>query len=156
MRVSTSGFAAQAQGANDERQQVLALIRPLFIAFVVGASFSLFLQWPIQYLAFVFFINPTADVYKFASDYFFSIRIWGAPFALMNYVIIGWLVGRSRIRISLSLQVLMNLINILLAIMFVKWFSWDVSGVAAATLIAEIAAFILSLCIIIKNAITII
>lgn len=147
LRVSTSGFAAQAQGANDERQQVLALIRPLFIAFVVGASF-LFLQWPIQYLAFVF-INPAADVYKFASDYF-SIRIWGAPFALMNYVIIGWLVGRSRIKISLSLQVLMNLINILLAIMFVKWFSWDVSGVAAATLIAEITAFILSLCIIIK------
>lgn len=147
LRVSTSSFASQAQGANDKRQQVLALIRPLCIAFLIGMAFLL-LQRPILHLASAF-INPAADVHKLASDYFL-IRIWGAPFALMNYVIIGWLVGQARVKISLFLQLLMNLINIILAIMFVKWFSWDVSGVAAATLIAEIAAFFLSLLIIIK------
>lgn len=147
LRVSTSGFTAQAHGANDERQQVLALIRPLFIAFSVGISF-LFLQWPILHLAFAF-ISPASDVHKFASDYF-SIRIWGAPFTLMNYVVIGWLIGRSHIKLSLSLQLLMNLINIILTVIFVKWFFWGVSGVAAATLISEITALILSLLMIIK------
>jgi multidrug resistance protein, MATE family len=95
------------------------------------------------------FITPSPDVYKFASDYFL-IRIWGAPFVLMNYVVMGWLVGRSRVKMSLILPILMNLINIILAIMFVNVFEWGVSGVAVATLIAEITTFVLSILIIIK------
>ncbi|MFP3918355.1 MATE family efflux transporter [Lysinibacillus telephonicus] len=147
LRVSTSGFAAQAQGANDERQQALALIRPLFIAFIIGISF-LILQLPILNLALAF-IRPSSDVFEFASDYF-SIRIWGAPFSLMNYVVMGWLIGRARIKLTLTLQIFMNVINIILTVLFVNVFLWGVSGVAAATLLAEIIAFALSLFIIIK------
>nr|WP_106782851.1 MATE family efflux transporter [Lysinibacillus timonensis] len=147
LRVSTSGFAAQAEGAKDERQQLLALIRPMFIALIVGISFLL-LQLPILQLVLTF-ISPTSDVLKFATEYF-TIRIWGAPFALMNYVVMGWLVGRSRIKLTLFLQILMNLINITLAILFVIVFSWGVSGVAAATLIAEIVTVMISVIIIIR------
>ncbi|MFC7687502.1 MATE family efflux transporter [Ureibacillus sp. GCM10028918] len=147
LRVSTSGFAAQAEGANDEKQQLLALIRPLFIALIVGVIF-LILQLPILNLTLAF-MSPASDVFEFASEYY-SIRIWGAPFALANYVVMGWLVGKSRIKLTVSLQILMNLINILLAIVFVNVFSWGVSGVAAATFIAEIATVILSVIIVIK------
>ncbi len=147
LRVSTSGFAAQAEGANDEKQQILALIRPLFIALIVGMVFLL-LQLPILKLTLAL-MSPDPDVFEFATEYY-SIRIWGAPFALANYVVMGWLVGKARIKLTVSLQILMNLINILLAIIFVNVFSWGVSGVAAATLIAEIATVILSVIIVIK------
>jgi multidrug resistance protein, MATE family len=147
LRVSTSGFAAQAHGANNEMQGILALTRPFLIAIVVGISFIL-LQGPIEHVSLTL-MNPDFDVRTFASDYF-SIRIWGAPFALMNYVILGWLMGMSMIKISLLLQVFMNLMNIILDLLFVNVFSWGVSGVAIATLMSEVTAFMIGLLIIWK------
>jgi MATE family multidrug resistance protein len=147
LRVSTSAFAAQANGASDPAQGVLALSRPFLIAVIVGMCFIL-LQWPIEYAALTL-IAPDSDVSKFAVEYF-RIRIWGAPFTLLNYVILGWLMGMAKIKESLFLQVLMNVLNMILAILFVHVFSFAVKGVAAATLIAEITAFVLGLFIVFK------
>lgn len=44
LRVSTSGFAAQAYGANGDMQGVLALTRPFVVAIVVGNIFILLRQ----------------------------------------------------------------------------------------------------------------
>ncbi|MGG1401395.1 MATE family efflux transporter [Bacillus salipaludis] len=147
LRVSTSAFAAQANGASDPDQGILALSRPFLLAVVVGICFIL-LQWPIEYLAMVLF-SADSDVGKFAAEYF-RIRIWGAPFTLMNYVILGWLMGMAKIKESLFLQVLMNVLNMILAILFVHVFSFAVKGVACAALIAEVTAFILGLLIVKK------
>ncbi|WP_338787848.1 MATE family efflux transporter [Metabacillus sp. FJAT-53654] len=147
LRVSTSAFAAQANGASDPAQGVLALSRPFLIAVIVGICFIL-LQWPIEYAALTM-IAPDSDVSRFAVEYF-RIRIWGAPFTLMNYVILGWLMGMAKIKESLFLQVFMNVLNMSLAILFVHVFSFAVKGVATATLIAEITAFILGLFIVFK------
>lgn len=147
LRVSTSAFAAQANGASDPDQGVLALSRPFLLAVIVGLLFIL-LQWPIEHAA-LLVISPDADVSRFAVEYF-RIRIWGAPFTLMNYVILGWLMGMAKIKESLCLQILTNVLNMLLAILFVHVFSFDVQGVATATLIAEVTAFILGVFIILK------
>ncbi|MBD1382182.1 MATE family efflux transporter [Metabacillus arenae] len=147
LRVSTSGYAAQAQGANNEVQGIIALTRPSLIAAFVGVCLII-LQWPILH-GFLPLLSQDADVQTYASDYF-GIRIWGAPFALLNYVILGWLMGMSMIKISLLLQVFMNCINITLDLLFVNVFSLGVSGVAAATLIAEAAAFIIGVIIVLK------
>ncbi|MGG0449792.1 MATE family efflux transporter [Priestia megaterium] len=147
LRVSTSAFAAQANGASDPDQGVLALFRPFLLAVIVGLLFIL-LQWPIEHAA-LLVISPDADVSRFAVEYF-RIRIWGAPFTLMNYVILGWLMGMAKIKESLCLQILTNVLNMLLAILFVHVFSFDVQGVATATLIAEVTAFILGVFIILK------
>ncbi|MGM7721450.1 MATE family efflux transporter [Metabacillus sp. Hm71] len=147
LRVSTSAFAAQANGASDSAQGVLALSRPFLLAAIVGMCFIL-LQWPIEYAALTL-IAPDSDVSKFAAEYF-RIRIWGAPFTLMNYVILGWLMGMGKIKESLFLQVLTNVLNMMLAILFVHVFSFAVKGVAAATLISEMTAFVLGLLIVMK------
>jgi MATE family multidrug resistance protein len=149
LRVSTSAFAAQANGANDQAQGTLALFRPFLLAVIVGLCFIL-LQWPIEYAALTL-IDPDSDVSKFAAEYF-RIRIWGAPFTLMNYVILGWLMGMSKIKVSLFLQVFMNVLNMVLAILFVHVFSLAVKGVAMATLIAEITAFLIGLLILLKSS----
>ncbi|MFF2588684.1 MATE family efflux transporter [Peribacillus butanolivorans] len=147
LRVSTSAFAAQAEGARDQTQSLMALIRPFMIAAIIGLLFIV-IQKPILNVSLAA-ITPDSDVAAFASDYF-SIRIWGAPFALMNYVILGWLIGKSRIKTALFIQVFMNLINIVLCLLFVNRFSWSVSGVATASLISEIAAFFVGLLVIRK------
>lgn len=52
LRVSTSAFAAQANGAQSEEQGVLAFLRPFLIAIIVGLCF-IALQWPIIQSAFL-------------------------------------------------------------------------------------------------------
>lgn len=59
-----SAFAAQANGANDSTQEVLALSRPFLIALITGMCFIL-LQWPIEYTA-LMLTSPDSDVSKFA------------------------------------------------------------------------------------------
>ncbi|MCU7766891.1 MULTISPECIES: MATE family efflux transporter [Bacillales] len=147
LRVSTSAFAAQANGASNPDQGVLALCRPFLLAVIVGVLFII-LQWPIEHAS-LLVISPDADVSRFAIEYF-RIRIWGAPFTLMNYVILGWLMGMAKIKQALCLQILTNVLNMLLAILFVHVFSFDVQGVATATLIAEISAFVLGVFIVWK------
>ncbi|UYT88669.1 MATE family efflux transporter [Priestia megaterium] len=147
LRVSTSAFAAQANGASDPDQGVLALCRPFLLAVTVGILF-ISLQWPIEHAA-LLLISPDADVSRFAVEYF-RIRIWGAPFTLMNYVILGWLMGMAKIKQALCLQILTNVLNMLLAILFVHVFSFGVQGVATATLIAEFSAFVLGVFIVWK------
>ncbi|MGE6630114.1 MATE family efflux transporter [Bacillus sp. NPDC077027] len=147
LRVSTSAFAAQANGADHSEQGVLALARPFLIALIVGMCFICF-QWPIINAAFLI-ISPDSDVSRFAANYY-HIRIWGAPFTLMNYVILGWLMGMAKIKEALFLQVLMNIMNMVLAILFVHIFSFAVKGVATATLVSEMTAFVLGVVMILK------
>lgn len=147
LRVSTSGFAAQAFGANDELQGKLSFIRPFLIALAVGIFFFL-LQKPIEYSAMAL-LNPAMDVQAFASEYY-SIRIWGVPLTLLNYVILGWLMGMSKIKWAVFIQIMMNVLNIVLDLVFVMGFSWGISGVAAATLIAEFTAFAVGLWFVVK------
>ena len=142
LRVSTSGFAAQALGENDEKQGMFAFTRPFLLAIAVGLFFIL-LQGPIE-KASLALIGPGADVQQYASDYF-TIRIWGMPFTLMNYVILGWLMGMAKIKVSLMLQVFMNIMNIVLDLLFVTVFAWGVSGVAIATLLSEVTACFIGL-----------
>lgn len=142
LRVSTSGFSAQAHGAKNENEIQITFVRPLIIALAVGILFIV-LQVPIKTAA-ISIISPSAQVAALSGVYF-DIRIWGAPFALLNYVILGWLIGTSRIKLSLILQVFMNVLNIVLDVLFVLVFSFGVAGVAAASLIAEISGALIGL-----------
>ncbi|WP_051556487.1 MATE family efflux transporter [Alkalihalobacterium bogoriense] len=137
LRVSTSGFTAQADGANNKNETMLALLRPAIIAIVVGLLFIV-LQKPILQIALAV-IGGNESVSGFAADYF-SIRIWGAPFLLLSYVIIGWLIGLGKVRLSLSTQIIMNMLNIGLDFLFVLQFEMGVVGVAYATVISEVLA----------------
>lgn len=138
LRVSTTGFAAQA--LNDPILLRSSLIRPLFIAIVLGIIFII-LQQPI-FDAAMQVIKPNKEVTHFAKTYY-SILIWGAPFVLINYVLVGWLMGMAKIKAVLFLQVLINVLNIILAIILVWGFHSNIEGVASATLSAQISCSLL-------------
>ncbi|MFB5662438.1 MATE family efflux transporter [Alteribacillus sp. HJP-4] len=141
LRVSTSGFTAQAEGRRNERELQLLLIRPSMIAIAAGLIFVLF-QVPIREAAMIL-INPTAAVRAEAEAYFL-FRIWGAPFALLQFVFLGWLIGKARVNAVLVLQFGCNLLNIVLDFIFVFSFHMGAAGVGLATLLAEFIGVVIA------------
>lgn len=148
LRMGTTGLTAQSLGARDAPEVSAHLGRALLIAFSIGAGITL-LQWPIATLAFGL-MQGSDQVQSLARD-FFAIRIWSAPFALMNFALTGWFIGRQKAKTALALQLFMNFLNIALNVSFVVGLGWGVGGVALGTLLAEIAAALLGLAIAYRN-----
>ena len=134
LRMSTTGLVAQAYGANNHQKSLYLLAQSMFIA-VVLAFVILILQNPIATLAF-HFVDGSEQVLFYAREYF-AIRIWSAPAALMNMVLLGWLLGMQNARAPMFLLIITNIVNILLSVLFVVVFKWDVAGVAWSSLISD-------------------
>ena len=58
-----------------------------------------------------------------------QIRIWSAPAALANYVILGSLLGRQRAHTALALQAAINGVNVAAALWLVLRLHWGVAGI---------------------------
>jgi len=144
LRMGTTGLTAQALGAADAVEIRASLGRAVLIAVVVGAAL-IALQWPIRELAFAL-INGSPRVEALARDYY-DIRIWAAPATLLNYALLGWFVGLSQARVALLLQLVLNLTNMALDMLFVLGLDMDVKGVALGTVMAEVLAAAVGLAI---------
>jgi MATE family multidrug resistance protein len=137
LRMGTTGLCAQADGAGDQNLVATILARALLIA--AGAGLALvILQYPLQWLALSYF--DATDAVEAETSNYFTIRIWCAPFALANYVFLGWFIGLAQTRVAFLLQLVLNGLNVILSIALVSGFGWGVAGVAVSTIIAEGAA----------------
>ncbi len=136
LRMGTTGLASQAFGGDDRAGLRIVLLQGLAFA-AVAAALILALQLPIRELA-LRVIGPGDDVAAAAREYY-DIRVWTAPWILVNYVLVGWLVGLARTRDVFFMVVAVNLGNIALDLLFVYGFGLGIRGVAAATVLAEVA-----------------
>ena len=134
LRSGTVALTAQAAGRNDPAGQAATLVRALGLALMIG--FILLLLMPIAIPFGLDLLYARGGVATEASTYV-GIRYWGGALWLVNAVIVGWLIGRRRVRAVLVIEVAANLIHIALDIIFVLVFDWGVAGVATATLISE-------------------
>jgi len=142
LRMGTTGPTAQARGAGDHAEVRAMIGRALLLAGVIGGVIVA-LQSPI--IAFAFWvIDASPQVEHFAREYFL-IRVWAMPAVLGSYAIIGWFYGLRNVRTPLVIQVFVNCLNIVLAVVFVFGFGWGVPGVATASLISEYAGLLLGL-----------
>ena len=137
LRMGTSGLTAQALGADNVGELAAVLGRALLLALMAGVA-VIALQWPIRESAFAL-VHASAHVEHLARGYF-DVRIWAAPATLANYALLGWFIGLGRTDIGLILQLVLNLTNMALDMLFVLGLGWDVRGVALGTLIAEFCA----------------
>jgi MATE family multidrug resistance protein len=140
LRMGTSGLTAQAVGRRDNGEIAAGLQRSLLIALAAGVLLIL-LQRPIAAL-FLYLLQGSPEVQQAARAYF-DVRIWSAPFAFVNYAILGWLVGLGKATHAFLLQLVLNLVNIALALLLALELGYGVPGVGAATLLAEIVAVVL-------------
>ena len=133
MKMSITGLSAQAKGQTPAKS-FKVLLQGGFIALVLAICLLIVNQLVLKLG--LHFSKAQADVAISIVDYF-SVRIWGAPAALINMVMIGWLIGQQKTKSVLMLQVIINLANIVASLVFVFVFDWGVQGVAAATVFAE-------------------
>ena len=137
LRMATTGLTAQTWGAGDIDEVCANLGRALLVAVAAGAAL-IAVQWPIREAAFLA-IDGSTQVELLARRYY-DIRIWSAPATLANYALLGWFIGLGRTGTGLALQLVLNITNIALDVLFVLVFGWDVQGVALGTLLAECLA----------------
>ncbi|MFG0873719.1 MATE family efflux transporter [Aeromonas media] len=134
LRMSTTGLTAQAQGAASVEGQLDTLARALGLA--VGLGLALLLLVLPFLPAIIGLSGGSPEVQVYAGDYV-SVRIWSAPAALCNLVIMGWLLGMQDARSPMLLLILSNLVNMVLDAWFVLGLGWQVRGVATASLLAD-------------------
>jgi multidrug resistance protein, MATE family len=142
LRMSTLAFTAQSLGAGETDEVRIVLVRGLLIAALVG-TVLIALQLPLA--ALVFDAMGGSDAVSHAGRTYFAIRIWSAPLALANYVVLGWLVGQARARLALAVQITINLINVAATLVLVTLFDAGIAGAASAAVIAEGAGIVLGL-----------
>lgn len=130
LRMGTTGLVAQAFGANDLAGIRINVLRALLLAFTLGAA-VLALQTPLLGIAFAA-LGGSDSVRSTALEYAHA-RIWAAPFALANYVVLGYLLGMQRVRLALVIQVLVNVVNIGAVLLYVYRFDWGVAGTVSYT-----------------------
>ncbi|MBE9029832.1 MATE family efflux transporter [filamentous cyanobacterium LEGE 11480] len=134
LRMGTTGPTAQAAGRDDTTEVLLTLLRNGLIALAIGVMILL-LQMPIREIGFAI-LTAAPDVKTAGMDYF-NARIWGAPAVLLNFVLIGWFVGREQGGKVLALSIVGNGANVLLDYWFVYRCGWAGTGVGLATAISQ-------------------
>jgi MATE family multidrug resistance protein len=144
LRMSTVAFTAQALGAGDMPEIRALLVRGFIVAGLVGAGLIV-LQLPLA--AVLLEAMGGSEAVTRAARTYFGIRIWSAPLALANYVVLGWLIGQARARLALAVQIAINLINMAATALLVLVLDAGIAGAATAAVIAEAAGLALGLLI---------
>lgn len=142
LRMSTLAFTAQSLGAGELRESTAILARGFIVAGLIGAAL-IAMQLPLA--AVLFDLMGGSEGVTRAAQTYFRIRIWSSPFALANYVILGWLIGQARANSALLLQVVINLVNMAATILLVLVYDAGIAGAAIAALSSEAIGFALGL-----------
>lgn len=142
MRAGTTGFTAQAYGAEDHREVSYSLYRSLGIA-MIATLLVLTLQDVVHALS-MRLLHGSDEVLALTSDYFY-VRIWAAPAVLCLYAFNGWFIGMQNTTIPMLIALVINISNIVLSAVFVLFMKMGVEGVALGTVIAQYLGLLIAL-----------
>ena len=134
LRMGTTGIIAQANGRNDSKVLLSGVWRSTALALGLGVTLLL-LQDLILLLSFKA-LAPPESVSQLTTEYF-HIRIWAAPASLLVYTVSGVFFGLARTGLVLMQQLVLNITNAILNVIFVVVLGLGVAGVAWGTLIAQ-------------------
>jgi len=145
LRMGMTGMTAQAQGAGDAREVEAMLLRGVVAGFLLGVAL-----FALQILLIPLALETMAGggALDAAARGYVSARFLGAPASLALFAINGWLFGLGRTRAALVLQIVMNLVNIGLDLLFVWHFHLGARGVGLGTASAEWISLIIGLAIV--------
>jgi MATE family multidrug resistance protein len=125
IKSGTTAVTSQADGRDDREAILLAGLQNALIALGLGMLFLL-LQYPIGKLGFML-LNANPDV-ELAGITYFNSRIWGAPAAFVNLVLVGWFLGQEKNRQVLLLTIIGNVANVVLNYVFIVLWNWSSMG----------------------------
>ena len=144
LRMGTVAFTAQSLGAGETGEVRAHLARGLVVAAMIGAALVA-LQMPIA--AIVLGAMGGSERVSAAAKTYFTIRVWSAPLALGNYVVLGWLIGQARAMLALSTQIVINLVNMAVTVVLVLALKMGIAGAAIAAVASEASGLLLGILI---------
>lgn len=136
LRMGTTGPVAQARGSGNITEMGAIFLRGSVVA--IGFAALLLIFHPFIGALALYVMDP-GDLVAEQTMIYYKIRIFSAPATLWIYVVMGWFLGQEKSLFPFLIQVFGHGLNILLSVIFVFSFNWDVAGVAGATVIAEYA-----------------
>lgn len=142
LRMTTTGEIARAFGRQDVVQQRQISLHALVFALLLGLVIMLLKPWLLD-LAF-WLIEPSIELRGYAADYI-AIRLWAAPAALINLVVLGILLGRQQSRKAMLLVIFTNAINVIADIILIIGLGLNVEGAAWASVTAEVSTAVLGI-----------
>ncbi|WP_137389296.1 MATE family efflux transporter [Rhodoligotrophos defluvii] len=145
LRAGTTGLTAQALGRRDAEGEQAAFWHAAAIAACCGTALALL--GPAIALAGQWFMGADPAVSRAMATYI-EVRMLSAPVALLNYAILGYVLGRGEALFGLMLQIVLNVTNVLLCIQLGLALEWGIAGVAWASVGGEAAAAVLGLVVI--------
>ena len=150
LRVGTSGLTAQAFGQGErlkvKSERVFAECRKILMQSLSIAGVGALFVWAIQWLFVtgVLAVMPCAhETEELARDYFF-VRIWAAPATLMLMAFKGWFIGMQDTKSPMSVDILVNVVNMIASYLLAVYTPLGVVGVAWGTLIAQYSGLMLA------------
>ncbi|MEM8832717.1 MAG: MATE family efflux transporter, partial [Cyanobacteria bacterium P01_G01_bin.19] len=142
LRNSTNAMTAQAVGENDSQEVILAGLRSGLIAGAIALAILL-LQYPIQKLGFA--ILSGSPAIEASGIEYFNARIWGAPAVLLNFVLIGWFLGKEKNSFVLLISFIANGSNVLFDYLAIYRWGWESAGAGYATAFSQYLALLVAL-----------
>ncbi|NEP62742.1 MAG: MATE family efflux transporter [Symploca sp. SIO2G7] len=142
LRNSTNTLTANAVGQDAPVAILVALLRCSLIALMI-AGVMLLLQYPIHKLGFTL-LSGSMDVETAGVEYF-NARIWGAPAVLLNFVLIGWFLGREMNGVVFLMSLIGNGTNVLFDYLMILRWGWESTGAGLATALSQYLALLVGL-----------
>ncbi|CBN53698.1 MULTISPECIES: guanitoxin biosynthesis MATE family efflux transporter GntT [Kamptonema] len=142
LRMGTTGVTAQAVGRNDREGMLLVGLRNGVIALVLGVVLIL-LQYPLGELGFAL-LNVPPEIKSSGLAYLYT-QIWGAPAILLNFVLIGWFLGREKNGLVVFLSILGNGGKIALDYLLIIYLGWESVGAGVSYATSQYLALLVGL-----------
>jgi multidrug resistance protein, MATE family len=148
LRMSTTALTAQAVGGDDRSAMILVAVRNTIVALGAGLVLML-LKYPIQQLGLAWLDAPT-EVIAAAIAYFQAV-MWSAPAILVNYVLLGWFLGRERNGVVLLLSLVSSVANVGLDYLFIVNWNWASFGAGASVAISQYLVLLVGLVLVFRE-----
>ena len=142
LRMATTGFVAQAAGADDHELVLVQCWRGLMVAVILGLAVVALTPFIIALAAQI--LTMSAEVQAGMAVYL-RIVCLAAPAVTVNMVILGVLFGLQRIKATMLQLITINSINIIGNLVLVYGVGMRVEGVALATALAHYCGLAVSL-----------
>jgi len=139
LKTGTTGLVAQAGTRSGSQEQVAVLLRGLVVGLVVAGL--LLLVRPLALPTLLDALGAQGAVRR-AADTYASIRYWSAPAVMANFALVGFLVGRRRMKQVLAIEVGYNVFNVALGLWLALGLGWGIAGIAWSSFAAECAKLV--------------
>jgi multidrug resistance protein, MATE family len=148
LRMGTTGLTSQAVGRGDREELLLVGMRNIILALMMGVALVV-LRYPLQQLG-LSWINASPEVVTAAINYF-KAYILGSPAILINFVLLGWFLGREKIGKVILITVVSSVTNIAFDYLLVVHYGFTSAGAGVSYTISQYIVLLVGFILVLRE-----